>query len=92
MRMIAIEPCNNAKPGDEFEAGDREAEQLERRGLAKIKGPSANKMANPGENKGNPTGAAGTDATSSASPAGRASTKPTARGSRGGGRKAKTGA
>lgn len=88
--MVAIEPCNNAKPGEEFEVGDREADALELKRLAKKKAPSENKMAAPGENKQNPTGDGGRAAPSSASRAGRASPKPTARGSRGGAKAGKT--
>ncbi len=87
--MIAIEPCNSVKAGSEFEVSEREAAQLVQRGLARMKGPAENKMAPAGENKANPTPAAGAAAGSSASPAGQASPKKTARGSRGGSRKAK---
>lgn len=88
--MIAIEPCNNAKPGEEFVVGEREAAALEAKRLAKIKGPHENKMAPAGENKQNPTGDGGKAAPSSASQAGRASKTPTARKSGRGGKTAKT--
>ncbi|WP_440221843.1 hypothetical protein ACQQ2N_12165 [Dokdonella sp. MW10] len=85
--MIAIEPCNSHRPGDSFSVPEREAEQLVRKGLAKINGPHENKMAPPGDNKANPTGTAGAATSSSASRAGRASPRKTAGASRAGAKK-----
>lgn len=88
--MVAIEPCNNAKPGESFEVGEREADALEAKRLAKKAGPVENKMAPASENKQNPTGDGGKAAPSSASQAGRASKTPTARKSGRGARAATT--
>lgn len=76
--VIAIEPCNNHKPGDEFDVSEREAGQLIARGLVKMKAPHSNKMAQPLSNKANPTKAAGGAQQSSASPAAQASPLTTA--------------
>jgi len=79
VKMIAIEPCNQHRPGDEFEATEREADQLEARGLAKMATIPQNKMAQPSENKGNPSQAAGGATRSSASRAAKASPRTTAK-------------
>lgn len=91
VEMIAVEPCNGNHPGDRFTVSEREAAQLEDKGLAKMIGPQKNKMATSAENKAAPTKAAGKGARSSASPAARASAKKTAPRSGIGARRRKTG-
>lgn len=79
VRMTAIEPINGKSPGDVIEVGEREAVQLEQRGLACRSAPEhENKMAAASENKAHPTAAAGVTLPSAASRAARASQKPTA--------------
>lgn len=77
VRVIAIEPCNEYKPGDDFLTTERQAGQMIARGLVKMATPVANKMAQPTANKANPSPAAGQAAASSASPAAPASPRPT---------------
>jgi hypothetical protein len=76
--VIAVEPCNTHRPGDEFDVSEREAEQLMAKGLVKMKAPHSNKMAAPLDNKANPTQAAGGARRSSASRAAQASLLTTA--------------
>ena len=87
VEMVAVEPVNRYKPGDRFHVTEREAEQLEGKGLAKMIAPPKNKMAAEPENKANPSPAAGEASPSSASRAARVSPKPTARKSGVGSRK-----
>ena len=89
--MLAVEPCNENRPGDIFEAGEKEAAQLEKKGLAvranslayrepreKAAPQVANKMQPEPSNKARPTAPVGEDARSFASPAGLASQSPIA--------------
>lgn len=83
--VIALDACNQHRPGDKFEVTEREAEQLIKKGLVKMAGPHSNKMAPEAENKANPSKAAGKARQSSASPAAPASPRRTARQSAAGG-------
>jgi hypothetical protein len=67
---VAIEPFDGHHPGDTVELPERQAQQLEAKGLVKMGlGPRANKMhPGPQENKANPPAAAGQVAPSSALP------------------------
>jgi len=69
VRVTAIEPCNNYRPGDTFECSEREAKELEGMGLVKLALTPRNKMMPEPANKTNPSGAAGTVLPSSALPA-----------------------
>lgn len=74
VRLLAIEPINSFRPGERFDASEREARHLIEKGLAKMDGPVKNKMMPPAGNKQ----AAGEAQQSSASPAAPASRKTTA--------------
>lgn len=69
VEVLAIEPCNNHKPGDRFKVSAWEAEQLVEKRLVKMISAHPNKMRAEPENKANPTSAAGEARTSSASQA-----------------------
>lgn len=73
VRVIAVEPFNEKRPGDEFELSDREFAQAKEKRLVKLAAPAKNKMAPRLDNKANPTQAVGEEVPSSASPAGQAS-------------------
>ena len=74
VRVMAIEPCNNHRPGDMFECSEREAQELEGLGLVKMNLAPRNKMRQEAENKDNPPApAAGAVVPWSASPAAQAS-------------------
>lgn len=91
VKLMAIEPVNSHRPGDTFEAPEREANQLIQKGLAKMDAPVRNKMAQAPANKANPSPAAGRVQRSSASPVARASAKTTATRSNRGAQPEKTG-
>lgn len=77
VKMIAIEPINGLQPGDPFECGNREADQLIARSLARLEAPAhRNKMAPAASNKADPTEAAGEARLSAASQAARAYAQP----------------
>lgn len=78
VRVTAIEPCNNYRPGETFECSEREARELEAIGLVKLGLTPRNKMMPEPVNKSNPSPAAGMDAQLSASPVARVSQKTTA--------------
>ncbi len=86
VKVTAIEPFNNHRPGDVVEVTEREAKQLVDKRLAKMAVEPSNKMAPDAErgNKANPSPAAGEASRSSASPAVPASAKTTAKKSAGG--------
>lgn len=85
--LIMLDSCDGYHAGDEREAKQREADQLIRKGLAKMKGPHANKMADDPQTKKNTgTSTAGKDAPSSSSAPDRASRPKTAPRSPRGGR------
>lgn len=84
VKVVAIEPVNAHRVGDEFEVSEREARQLEEKGLVKMLGDVQNKMAPAPVNKANPSKAAGEATKSSVSPAARVSVSKTARKSVGG--------
>ena len=67
VKVKAIEPCDGKNPGDVFEVGEHQANQLVALGLVKMDGPPQNKMMTPASNKGN-VRAAGKVQPSSVSP------------------------
>lgn len=69
VEVMALEPCNNHKPGDRWMESAWHAEELVKKRLVKMVSAHPNKMRAPPENKANPIQAAGTVRTSSASPA-----------------------
>lgn len=73
VRVTAIEPHDGHAPGHDYEVPERQANELARRRLVKMAPTVLNKMAQPAENKRNPTPAAGRVRLSSASPAAPAS-------------------
>lgn len=78
VKMIAIEPINGLDPGDAFECGNREADQMVARSLARKAAPEhRNKMAPAASNKADPTEAAGEVRLSAASQAAQAYAQPT---------------
>lgn len=87
MQIRAIEPFDGNQPGAIIEVSEPRGNQLIAKGLAKMYQPAQNKMAPVGQNKANPTVAAGPARRASASPAAQASpsrtAKPSARGGRG---------
>lgn len=74
VRLLALQPVNSIRPGERFDASEREARQLIEKGLAKMDAPVKNKMMPPAGNKQ----AAGEAQQSSASQAAPASRKTTA--------------
>jgi len=87
VEVIAIEPCNQHRPGTRFEVGLVEAKEMEAKGLVKMRGPQSNKMRTAPLDKQNPSKAVGAEKPASASPAVRASTPQTARSSASGAKK-----
>ncbi len=81
VKVVAIEPCNEYRPGENFETTERQARQMIARGLVKMAEPVRNKMALPVANKASPTPAAGRALRSSALPVAPASPATTARSS-----------
>lgn len=79
VKIICLEPINGHQAGVELEVSEREAKQLVGKRLAKMAVEPSNKMAEQGENKANPSPAAGAARRSSASPAARASAKTTSK-------------
>lgn len=79
MQIRAIEPFDGHQPGEIIEISELRATQLIAKGLAKMHQPAQNKMAPMGENKANPTAAAGKVRRSSASPVAQASPSKTAK-------------
>lgn len=79
VRLVAVEPVNRYRPGEDFETTEREANLLVAKGLAKMAVPvTQNKMTGPTSNKANPSPAAGEAQQSSASQAARVSPPTTA--------------
>lgn len=78
VRVVAIEPCNQHKPGDRFDTTEHEARELMRAGLVKMLVPAQNKMMPEPVNKQNPLQAAGAAQMLSASPVAPVSRKTTA--------------
>lgn len=69
VKVIAIEPCNQHRPGDRFETSEHEARELVAAGLVKMALAPANKMMPDPINKAHPSPAAGEAQMSSALPA-----------------------
>lgn len=78
MRIVALDTYDNIQEGTEYECPDHQAMRLIAKGLAKAGVVPLNKMAEPSENKGNPSEAVGEVRRSSASPAAPVSLPPTA--------------
>lgn len=89
MRLIALDNFDTRVEGEEFEVSDKQGEQLIRKGLAKVGEVPQNKVAEPSENKADPSEAAGEGQSSSASRAAPASKRATAKKSAAGAKPAK---
>jgi hypothetical protein len=85
MRIVALDSYDNIPEGMEYDCPDGQALKLIAKGLAKAGPIPVNKMAEPSENKGNPSEAVGEVRQSSASPAAPASPEPIASESASGG-------
>jgi len=79
VKVTAIDSVNGFNPGEQFEVSEREARQMEEKGLVKMLGAVQNKMAPAPANKANPSKAAGEAPKSPASRAAQASKKTTAK-------------
>jgi hypothetical protein len=78
MKLITIEPFDGHGPNEKIEVPDAQARKLIDKGLAKAAPAPSNKMALEGENKADPSEAAGKATTSSASRAAPRSARKTA--------------
>jgi len=78
VKVIAVEPFDGYPMGAEVSVSERVAEQLIKKGLAKMQAPHSNKMRAASENKAVPSKAAGEAQRSSASRAAQASRQTTA--------------
>jgi hypothetical protein len=79
MKVLTLEPVNRHPPNVIIEVGEREGEQLIRKGLVKAAPVAQNKMAEEGDNKSDPSEAAGEAPKSSSSRAARRSPSTTAK-------------
>lgn len=91
VKVIATEPVNAFRIGDEFEVSEREAKQLVDKGMVKMLGDVQNKMQAAPANKAVPSKAAGGETQSSSSRAARASVSKTAKKSAAGAKKTTAG-
>lgn len=91
MKVLTLEPVNRTPPNTIIDVGEREGEQLIRKGLAKALPIPENKMAPEGDNKGDPSEAAGKARKSSSSRAARRSPSTTAKSSAAGAPKKRPG-
>lgn len=78
MRVIALDGFDNRKEGEEFEVSESQGGKLLAKGLVKLGPVPKNKVAEPSEDKANPSAAGGEARPSSASPAARRSPRTTA--------------